>query len=57
MEQPYKVDRHVLQHLDSVEFRINPRVSTKEIKKDRVEDLRRQITRKHPENLPVCFRI
>ena len=34
MAQPYKVDRHVLGHLDSNEFRIDTRVSTKEIKKD-----------------------
>lgn len=34
MAQPYKVDRHVLRHLDSNEFRIDTRVSTKEIKKD-----------------------
>ena len=34
MAQLYKVDRHVLGHLDSNEFRINPIVSTKEIKKD-----------------------
>ena len=34
MAQPYKVDRHALRHLDSNEFRINTRVSTKEIKKD-----------------------
>ena len=34
MAQLYKVDRHVLGHLDSNEFRIDTRVSTKEIKKD-----------------------
>ena len=34
MAQLYKVDRHVLGHLDSTEFRIDTRVSTKEIKKD-----------------------
>ena len=34
MAQLYKVDRHVLRHLDSNEFRIDTRVSTKEIKKD-----------------------
>ena len=34
MAQPYKVDRHALRHLDSNEFRIDTRVSTKEIKKD-----------------------
>ena len=34
MAQLYKVDRHVLGHLDSTEFRIDARVSTKEIKKD-----------------------
>ena len=34
MAQLYKVDRHVLQHLDSTEFRIDTRVSTKEINKD-----------------------
>ena len=34
MAQLYKVDRHVLGHLDSSEFRIDTRVSTKEIKKD-----------------------
>lgn len=34
MAQLYKMGRHILEHLDSVEFRINPRVSTKEIKKD-----------------------
>ena len=34
MAQLYKVDRHVLEHLDSNEFRIDTRVSTKEIKKD-----------------------
>ena len=34
MAQLYKMDRHVLGHLDSNEFRIDTRVSTKEIKKD-----------------------
>ena len=34
MAQLYKVDRHILGHLDSNEFRIDTRVSTKEIKKD-----------------------
>lgn len=34
MAQLYKVDRHVLEHLDNNEFRIDTRVSTKEIKKD-----------------------
>ena len=34
MAQLYKVDRHVLGHLDSTEFRTDTRVSTKEIKKD-----------------------
>ena len=34
MAQLYKVDRHVLGHLDSNEFRIDSRVSIKEIKKD-----------------------
>ena len=35
MAQLYKVDKQtVLHYLNSVEFRINPRVSTKEIKKD-----------------------
>ena len=34
MANLYKVDRHVLEHLDSNEFRIDTRVSTKEIKKD-----------------------
>ena len=34
MAQLYEVDRHVLGHLDSNEFRIDTRVSTKEIKKD-----------------------
>lgn len=34
MAQLYKVDRHVLGHLDSNEFRIDTRVSIKEIKKD-----------------------
>ena len=34
MAQLYKVDRHVLGHLDSSEFRIDTRVSIKEIKKD-----------------------
>ena len=34
MAQLYKMDRHVLGHLDSSEFRIDTRVSTKEIKKD-----------------------
>ncbi len=34
MANLYKVDRHVLGHLDSSEFRIDTRVSTKEIKKD-----------------------
>ena len=34
MAQLYKVDRHVLEHLDSSEFRIDTRVSIKEIKKD-----------------------
>ena len=34
MAQLYKMDRHVLGHLNSNEFRIDTRVSTKEIKKD-----------------------
>ena len=34
MANLYKVDRHVLGHLDSNEFRIDTRVSIKEIKKD-----------------------
>ena len=34
MAQLYRWDRHVLGHLDSNEFRIDTRVSTKEIKKD-----------------------
>ena len=34
MAQLYKVDRHVLGHLDSTEFRIDTRVQTREIKKD-----------------------
>ena len=34
MANLYKVDRHVLGHLDSNEFRIDTRVSTKKIKKD-----------------------
>lgn len=34
MAQLYKMDRHVLRHLDSTEFRIDTRVSTQEIKKD-----------------------
>ena len=34
MAQLYKVDRHVLGHLDSNEFRIDTRVQTREIKKD-----------------------
>ena len=34
MAQLYKMDRHVLGHLDSTEFRIDTRVSTQEIKKD-----------------------
>ena len=34
MAQLYKMDRHVLGHLDSNELRIDTRVSTKEIKKD-----------------------
>ena len=34
MAQLYKVDRHVLEHLDNNKFRIDTRVSTKEIKKD-----------------------
>ena len=34
MAQLYKVDRHVLEYLDSNEFRIDTRVSTREIKKD-----------------------
>ena len=34
MANLYKVDRHVLGHLNSNEFRIDTRVSTKEIKKD-----------------------
>ena len=34
MTQLYKVDRHVLGHLDSNEFRIDTRVQTREIKKD-----------------------
>ena len=34
MAQLYKADRHVLGHLDSNEFRIDTRVSTREIKKD-----------------------
>ena len=34
MANLYKVDRHVLGHLDSNEFRIDTRVSIKEIRKD-----------------------
>ena len=34
MAQLYKMDRHVLGHLDSNEFRIDTRVTTREIKKD-----------------------
>ena len=34
MANIYKVDRHALGHLDSNEFRIDTRVSIKEIKKD-----------------------
>ena len=34
MANLYKMDRHVLGHLDSNEFRIDTRVSTNEIKKD-----------------------
>ena len=34
MANLYKVDRHVLRHLDSNEFRIDTRVQTREIKKD-----------------------
>lgn len=34
MANLYKVDRQVLGHLDSTEFRIDTRVSTNEIKKD-----------------------
>lgn len=34
MAQLYKVDRHAIEHLDSNEFRIDTRVSTKEITKD-----------------------
>ena len=35
MPQIYKANKqNVLQYLDNVEFRINPKVSTKEIKKD-----------------------
>ena len=34
MAQLYKVDRHVLEHLDSNEFRLDTRVSTKKIKED-----------------------
>ena len=34
MANLYKMDRHVLGHLDSNEFRIDTRVSTKEIRKD-----------------------
>ena len=34
MAQLYKVDRHVLGHLDSNEFRIDTIMSTKEIRKD-----------------------
>lgn len=34
MANLYKVDRRVLEHLDSNEFRIDDRVSTKEIRKD-----------------------
>lgn len=34
MANLYKVDRHVLGHLDSNEFRIDTRMSTKEIRKD-----------------------
>ena len=34
MAQLYKVDKHILGHLDSNEFRIDTRVSIKEIKKD-----------------------
>ena len=34
MAQLYKMGRHQLEHLDNNEFRIDTRVSTKEIKKD-----------------------
>ena len=34
MAQLYKVDRHVLGHLDSNEFRLDTRVKTKEIRED-----------------------
>lgn len=34
MANLYKVDRHLLEHLDSTEFRIDTTVSTKEIRKD-----------------------
>ena len=34
MAQLYKMGRHILEHLDNPEFRLDPRVSTKEIKKD-----------------------
>lgn len=34
MANLYKIDRHVLRHLNSNEFRIDTRVSIKEIKKD-----------------------
>ena len=34
MAQLYKMGRHALEHLDNPEFRLDPRVSTNEIKKD-----------------------
>ena len=34
MAQLYKMGRHILEHLDNHEFRIDPGVSTEEIKKD-----------------------
>ena len=34
MEQLYRLDRHVLGHLDSNEFRLDTRVKTKEIRED-----------------------
>ena len=34
MAQLYKVDRHVLRHLDSNEFRLDTRVKTKKIRED-----------------------
>ena len=34
MAQLYKMGRHILEHLNNPEFRLDPRASTKEIKKD-----------------------